>query len=170
MKIAIMLAAAAMVALPAAAHADAGDIRVRARLLGVLPDESSKVSAGGEAKVDDAVVPEIDFSYFFTDNIAAELILATTRHDVEWSTGPTDLGSVWLLPPTLTLQYHFLPHGKFQPYLGAGLNYTLFYSVDEPAGLEIDYARSSREVAASRLPTRSSSVDWRSAVASRAMT
>ncbi|MGM0454403.1 MAG: OmpW/AlkL family protein, partial [Thermodesulfobacteriota bacterium] len=37
-----------------------------------------------------------------------------------------DLGDVWVIPPTLTLQYHFLPDEKFRPYIGAGVNYTIF--------------------------------------------
>jgi outer membrane protein len=38
------------------------------------------------------------------------------------------LASTWVLPPTLTMQYHLAPEGKIRPYLGAGLNYTIFYS------------------------------------------
>ena len=82
---------------------------------------------GLNATVDNAYVPEIDISYFVTPNIALELIAATTKHDVGASDG-TDLGSVWLLPPTLTLQYHFAPTSRFSPYIGAGLNYTIFYN------------------------------------------
>jgi outer membrane protein len=40
-----------------------------------------------------------------------------------------NLGSVKLLPPTLTLQYHLNPTAIFKPYVGAGLNYTFFYGV-----------------------------------------
>jgi hypothetical protein len=51
-----------------------------------------------------------------------------------------DLGSAWLLPPTVTLQYHFDPKGaSMRPYVGVGVNYTTFFGVDEPAGLNIDY-------------------------------
>ncbi len=140
-KLLIGTAAIALLA-PALAHAEPGEWRVRGRLIGVVPQEDSKVSAGGKAEVGDAIVPELDFTYFLTNNIAAELILGTTKHDVDWTVGPTSLGSVWLLPPTLTLQYHFLPDQKFQPYVGAGVNYTIFYNVDEPAGLKIDYDNS----------------------------
>ncbi|MFP3480474.1 OmpW family outer membrane protein, partial [Burkholderia sp. SIMBA_057] len=35
-----------------------------------------------------------------------------------------------LLPPTLTAQYHFFPKERVSPYVGAGINYTLFYRED----------------------------------------
>jgi outer membrane protein len=66
-------------------------------------------------------------------NIAAELILTyPQKHDVEL--GGTDIGSVKHLPPTLTLQYHFNPTGTVRPYVGLGVNYTRFTSVDLDAG------------------------------------
>lgn len=113
-------------------------------MIAVTPAEDSTVSViGGEAAVDNAYVPELDITYFFTDHIAAELILATAKHDVEArgsSLGPVvDLGDVWLLPPTLTAQYHFMPEGKIRPYVGAGINYTFFYNEDPGAVSTIDY-------------------------------
>lgn len=122
----------------------AGDIMVRGRVIGVLPDESSDVTViGGNATVSDRWAPEIDFSYFFTDHIAAELIAATTKHNVAakgTSSGDIGLGSVWLLPPTLTLQYHFLPKSDFSPYLGAGVTYAVFYNGDKPSSMrQVDY-------------------------------
>lgn len=112
-----------------------GDWMIRARAIGVLPDESSSITPiGGKADFDNNVVPELDFTYFFTKNIAAELILATSHHNAtaEGTTvGDVDVGSAWVLPPTLTLQYHFteLPYAK--PYVGAGINYTMYYD-EEP--------------------------------------
>jgi outer membrane protein len=114
----------------------AGDFNVRLRALGVLPDESGTVKTatgvdtGLDAKLGNSYVPEVDLSYFLSDNIALELIAATTRHEVD-AKGPgaaVGLGSVWLLPPTLTVQYHFLPKSRISPYVGAGLNYTIFYN------------------------------------------
>jgi outer membrane protein len=78
------------------------------------------------------VVPEVDFSYFFTENIAAELILSTRSHTV--SVAGADIGKVSHLPPTLTLQYHFMPKETFRPYVGAGVNYTRFYDVSLALG------------------------------------
>lgn len=114
--------------------------QVRVRGVGVVPDESAKIGViGGDAKISNTLIPELDFTYFFTKNIATELILGTTKHDVSTIGsdisaigGPTstaiDLGSVYLLPPTLTLQYHFLTDEVFRPYVGAGVNYTIFYN------------------------------------------
>lgn len=140
------VAAALMVCAPFAASAkDAGDLLVRLRGIAVLPDESGTTNIGGDVDIGNAYVPELDFSYFFTKNIAAELILATARHDVKVknsAAGNVDLGSVYLLPPTLTLQYHFITDQKISPYIGAGINYTIFYGVDEPGGgviNDVDY-------------------------------
>lgn len=117
------------------AHAGDASWMVRARALGVIPQESSIITPiGGSAEVNDSVVPELDISYFFNKNIAAELVLATTKHDVtakNTSSGDVDVGSAWLLPPTVTLQYHFTQwENLVKPYLGAGLNYTIFYNAD----------------------------------------
>ena len=49
------------------------------------------------------------------------------------------MGSVWLLPPTLTVQYHFAPTSRFSPYVGAGLNYTIFYNEKKGALRSISY-------------------------------
>ncbi len=115
-----------------------GDWVVRLRATSVSPDESSKLvgAIGDRLAVDANTIPEIDVSYYLTDNIAAELILAIgTRHDVTLKGsavpglnpgGNVDLGSVNLLPPTLLLQWHFNPDQRFDPYIGAGLNYTRF--------------------------------------------
>ena len=110
----------------------AGTIMVRLRAIGVIPENlSSSVSAiGGNVHVTSTPAPEIDLSYFLTDNIAAELIAASTRHNVSASRtalGHVDVGSVWVLPPTLTLQYHFMPQSRFSPYIGAGLTVAFFY-------------------------------------------
>ena len=129
----------------AAAHADDNPWMVRGRVLGVLPDASADLSVGsaalaGNVEIGDQYVPELDITYFFTKNIAAELILAVTPHDVK-AVGVTvpgaldnatvDLGDVWLLPPTLTLQYHFDTGTQFKPYVGAGVNATFFFDEDQ---------------------------------------
>lgn len=114
--------------------------QLRARVLGVLPDDDSTVNIGGNADVGDAVTPEVDVTYFFTPNIAAELIAATAQHSITY-TGDAHLGNTWILPPTLTLQYHFTPDSNFSPYIGAGVNYSMFYGEETGKGftdLEVD--------------------------------
>ena len=138
----------------AAAYADDNPWMVRGRVLGVLPDESADLSVGsaalaGSVDIGDQYVPELDITYFFNDNIAVELILAVTPHDVD-AVGVTvpgaldnatvDLGDVWLLPPTLTLQYHFDTGTQFKPYVGAGVNATFFFDEDKGSVADgIDY-------------------------------
>ena len=119
---------------------------IRARALWVKPDPSSSTitTIGGTVNhISSTVVPELDFSYFFTNNIAAELILATARHHVVangTTLGQVDLGKVNLLPPTLTVQYHFMPDNTISPYVGAGVNYTHFYKVNTgPIATSINY-------------------------------
>lgn len=109
--------------------------QVRLRGLLVQPNVSKdKIDAiGGDVQILNRFITELDFTYFFTKNWAAELILGTTQHDVaakNTSIGDVNLGSVWLLPPTLTLQYHF-KGTKAHPYVGAGVNYTFFYNAHE---------------------------------------
>ena len=119
--------------------------QVRLRALGVAPDESATIGIiGGDVAISNTIVPELDFTYFFTENFAAELILGTTKHDVQainTAAGDVNLGSVWLLPPTLTAQYHFYTSDKkvFKPYIGAGVNYTLFYNVKSGAVADVKY-------------------------------
>lgn len=96
---------------------------VRLRAIDVAPDASSSVPG---LDVRNQWAPELDFSYFFTRNIAAELILATTRHEV--TLNGQSLGKLSVLPPTLTLQYHFTDLGAFKPYVGAGVNVSWFYN------------------------------------------
>lgn len=111
--------------------------QVRFRALSVSTDESDNLSAGGDVDVQSDLTPEIDFTHYFTDELAAELILGTSTHsvtDIGTAAGNLDLGEVSLLPPTLTAQYHVNAFESFKPYLGAGLNYTMFY--DEGTGAQ----------------------------------
>ncbi|WP_394348919.1 OmpW/AlkL family protein [Formosa maritima] len=108
-------------------------------MITVIPSPGDDLD-GADIDISTSVVPELDFTYFFTKNIAAELILGTTRHNVEVEDG-VDLGHVWLLPPTLNVQYHFYA-GDFKPYVGVGVNYTIFYGIDEGDVEDLDYENS----------------------------
>ena len=120
--------------------------QVRVRGVGVVtPDQSAKIGIiGGDVQISDTFIPELDFTYFFTEHFAAELILGTAKHDVKainTVAGDIDLGSAWLVPPTLTAQYHFYVSDKkiVKPYIGAGINYTLFYDVKSGAVADVKY-------------------------------
>lgn len=106
--------------------------QIRLRVLGVFPEGGGSVHGVGGSNLDysNSVVPELDITYYFTKNWAAELILGVTPHDINGRGTLSNLNKiaeVWLLPPTLTLQYHFTDFGAFKPYVGAGINYTFFF-------------------------------------------
>ena len=130
-------------ALSAPAYAKAGDTFVRVRAIMVSPTESSggifPTFPAEKVKVSNSIMPEIDVTHMVSDHIGLELIAATTKHDARGVSGTTGgigkLASTWVLPPTLTVQYHFAPDAKVRPYVGAGVNYTIFYSEKPSAGL-----------------------------------
>ena len=133
----LLLGAAVLMVTGETAMAAQGDWLVRLRGIVVSPTENTSGVmpdlTDASVEVDNAIVPELDFTYFLTDNIAAELILATSPHGINGTGIIADRGEVadvMVLPPTLTLQYHFMPDGAFRPYLGVGVNYTIFYSED----------------------------------------
>ena len=100
---------------------------VRARAVNL--DSANKDSTGLGLSVNDKVIPEVDVSYFFTPNIAAELVLTVPqKHDLSSSVLGGKIGTLKHLPPSLLVQYHFNAAG-FKPYVGAGINYTRFSSV-----------------------------------------
>jgi outer membrane protein len=124
---AALTVAAAPAALAAAPY-EAGDFLVRVRVLDAMPDMGSKVNLGSQYHVtsSDFALPEIDFTYFLDPHWSLELIAGTSKHSL-YLNKAVYLGSTWLLPPTLTAQYHFDQIGPFKPYVGAGINYSLFY-------------------------------------------
>lgn len=112
------------------ASAAQGDWLGRARVININPDASSS-ALNLDASTETTL--ELDFTYFVTYNLGLELILATKKHDIK--SGVTPVGDVSLLPPTLTLQYHFSPDSpSFRPYVGAGINYTKFYDINLGGG------------------------------------
>lgn len=141
MKQAVLGMVIAMAAVPAVAQQQ-GNWLVRARVVHL--DWANKSDAGSGAltpallpadtvKVNNKAIPEVDITYFFTKNIAAELILTyPQKQNVTISSGPLaePVGTFKQLPPTLTLQYHFLPDGQIRPYVGLGVNYTRISGVN----------------------------------------
>lgn len=132
--------------LPAMAY-EAGDWLVRGRIINVNPNDNSGnlyiggASTGSEGvEVDSDTVPELDITYMLTRNWGLELILGYSEHTVEAHKTWSALGDVIdtkVLPPTLTLQYHFLPDSNIRPYVGVGVNYTYFFD-EEVSGDVLD--------------------------------
>ena len=125
-RVAVAALAVASMLAPVASQAADGPWLVRARA--VKLDPANRGDIDGWA-INSKWLPEVDVTYFFTPNIAAELILTyPQRQDV--SLNGADIGSLKHLPPVLSLQYHFTPESKYRPYVGVGLNYTRFSSVN----------------------------------------
>jgi len=128
-----LLAAAALCALTSGAamaqqHQQDGKWMVRARAVHL--DSANKDSTPLDGlSINNKVIPELDISYFFTPNFAAELILTyPQKHKLRLN--GAKIGTLKHLPPTLLAQYHFTQLGAFKPYVGAGINYTRFSNVD----------------------------------------
>lgn len=117
-------------AAPMAMAQDSGDWVLRARALNL--QSANKDTTGLNLSVNDKTFPEVDIAYFLTPNVAVELVLTyPQKHDIR-SNG-NKIGTLKHLPPTLLAQWHF-PMGGFRPYVGAGLNLTLFSDVSfDPA-------------------------------------
>ena len=126
-QITTVIALASMLMCGAAfAQTKEGPWMVRARAVNLSSVNSDSTGLG--LSVNDKVIPEVDISYFYNKNIAVELILTVPQSHTLKSNG-TPIGTLKHLPPTLLVQYHFDMKG-FKPYVGAGLNYTNFSSVN----------------------------------------
>lgn len=128
------LMAAGMMSGAMAQSMDYGPFMVRVRAVNIAWENgnSAQLQAttaslkAGAVQAQDKVIPEIDLSYFFTPNIAAELVLTHPQVvDVQVG-GVGSIGKVRALPPSLLLQYHFTDLGAIKPYVGLGVNYTWF--------------------------------------------
>lgn len=118
-----------------------GDFMVRAGVSVVDPQSSARVRAGGtripgaDADVSTKVIPSATLTYFFTNNISAELFCCFSKHSVKGkgSLAGVDLGDTWIFPPAVTFQYHFDTGSAFKPYVGAGVQYITFFDESRSA-------------------------------------
>ncbi|NML62312.1 OmpW family protein [Massilia sp. RP-1-19] len=129
---AVILAALGFIFAAAPVHAEEYSWLVRARATYLNPaDKSGPVGGTGASdriSVESRTIPELDISYFFSPNVAAELVLTyPQKHEVYLDGQP--IGTFKHLPPTLLAQYHFQPDSQFSPYVGAGVNFTHLSSV-----------------------------------------
>jgi len=132
-KQAIVLALAALGVVTTQALAQQSPWQIRARAVHLNPADKSDGNAAlglpaDAITVSNKTIPEVDISYFFTPNLAAELIL-TYPQKLDVKADGDKIGTFKALPPTLLLQYHFTPASQFSPYVGAGINYTNISSV-----------------------------------------
>jgi len=133
-RTALALVIAGGAVLPCAAQAQESPWLVRVRAVNL--DSANKDSTGLDLSIDNKVIPELDITYFFTPQWSAELVLTYPQKQT-LSAGATEIGTLKHLPPTLTAQYRFTGLTGFVPYVGAGVNYTHFSSVNLPAGVDI---------------------------------
>ena len=129
----LMVAALGLVGASVPGWAQESPWLVRVRAVHIDPaDKSDPVGGTGASDrlhVSSKWIPEVDISYFLTPHWAAELVLTyPQKHDV--TLDGQRIGSFKHVPPTLLAQYHFLPGAQFDPYVGAGINYTLISKVD----------------------------------------
>ena len=136
MRIKTLVAAMAAVAslAPIAAQAQAAAENpwmIRVRAVDLLFQNGQSGGNGAvqalNVKAQNQWIPEVDVSYFFTKNIAAELVLTYPQQvNITAGSGNTNVGKITALPPSLLAQYHFTDLGAFKPYVGLGVNYTIF--------------------------------------------
>ena len=142
------------IAAPIAHAHQAGDIIVRAGAITVDPQESSSDIwvgalatdvAGTQATLDSDTQLGLNFAYMLTSNVGIELLAATPfSHNVGVKGMPGafaglngNLGELKHLPPTLSVLYYPLDASSaFQPYVGAGINYTWFFDTELSSAAE----------------------------------
>jgi outer membrane protein len=98
----------------------------------VDPKSDSGSLAGGvlTPEVGGSLRPSAMLEYLVTPSIGVELLAAWPfRHEVKLN--GQEAAQTKQLPPTLSLQYHLLPQAAVSPFVGAGINFTRFFNVEE---------------------------------------
>jgi len=97
--------------------ANAGKLDATALGLGVLPS----------TRINSDIRPTFTGEYFIIDGLGLEVLAALPfQHKIKID-GLGKVGSTKQLPPVVSLQYHFNPPGKVNPFVGLGVNYTKFF-------------------------------------------
>lgn len=124
-------------------------VRAHALYLDFHNGQASGLPLGGTTKIEaeSRWIPEVDLNYFLTKNIATELVL-TYPQNIDIKVGGATKGTIKALPPSLMLQYHFTDLGAIKPYVGAGVNYTIFTKRSNILGGAASVDRSSFGLAA----------------------
>ena len=143
------LTLAALAAAPASAQdwqvARKGDWIIAGRITDISSSADDAIttaagaSTGLQVDVGHDIMPTLGFTYFLTDQISVEAILGATQHEIRAQGGTTDVAvhETWVLPPIVTLQYRPTPEARVSPYVGAGLNYMLFFNGEDQNGFEV---------------------------------
>ncbi|WP_292062015.1 OmpW/AlkL family protein [Brevundimonas sp. UBA7664] len=101
---------------------------------------SGGVDTGLNVDVEHDIMPTLGFTYFLTDHISVEAILGATQHEIRAQGPGPDVAvhETWVLPPVVTLQYRPMPEARVSPYVGAGINYMLFFDGEDKNGFTVD--------------------------------
>jgi len=117
-----------------------GDLLLRFGVVNVSPNDGSDASSSlglgsDDIGVDDDTQLYINATWMFRDNLGLDILGATPfTHDITLD-GAGKVGETSHLPPTVGLQYHFSPKESVRPYVGAGINYTTFFSEETTGAL-----------------------------------
>jgi outer membrane protein len=143
------LTLAAFAAAPASAQdwqvARQGDWIVTGRITDIASGADDAITtaagvpSGLHVDVGYDVMPTLGFTYFLTDHFSVEAILGATQHEIRAQGGTTDVAvhETWVLPPIVTLQYRPAPEARVSPYVGAGVNYMLFFDGENRNGFDV---------------------------------
>ena len=125
-KSALAVALAGSLLAEVAAAYEAGNWISRVGAWSIFPKSGNLNTTLGTIGVDNGYSPGLNLTYMATPSIGIELIAALPfKHDVTLSS--TKIASTYQLPPTIFVQYHFMPSSNMRPYAGVGLNYTFFW-------------------------------------------
>ena len=113
-------------ALPAAAES-AGDWTLGFGLGYVAPKSDNGTLTVGAVDVGTSIRPTVTFEYFIRDNLGIEVLGALPVPHAINVAGLGKVGTTLQLPPVVSVQYHFDTGGKVTPFIGAGINYTVFF-------------------------------------------
>ena len=133
-----LLVAAVLATMPLAAHAaEDGPWIFRVGAHVVQPKSNNGTLADGtlKADVENNWRPTFSLEYMLTPNLGIDVLAAFPfAHDVKLN--GVKAADVKHLPPTVGVNWHFNPNGTVNPFVGVGLNYTRFFSIDETGPLE----------------------------------
>jgi len=138
LQLGLALAVAGLCLQPLTAVAAKGDWLLRAGA-GIVDPKSDNLTLGdgSELQVDSGTSATVEGTYMFAEHLGVELLATWPfSHDVQIDGVSGDVASVEQMLPTLSLQYHFNPNGRFRPYIGAGLSYTFFSNEETKGALE----------------------------------
>lgn len=117
----------------AASAREAGDLMVRlgAHYVDPKSDNHDVVNVDGAASV------TIAATYFVTPTLAVDLLGAVPfKHDIDLNADGSEVASTKHLPPTLSLAWFPETSIALKPFVGVGMNYTLFFDEKTKGALD----------------------------------